>query len=46
MVNEVKDMIVKFCKHLEKLQTIKALKFYLELNFNKFQERKNGKVLG
>ena len=24
----------------------KALKFHLELNFNNFQERKNGKVLG
>ena len=37
---------VKFCRHLEKLQTIKTLKFRLEFNFNNFQERKNGKVLG
>ena len=37
---------VKLCGHLEKLQTKKALKFHLELNFNNFQERKNEKVLG
>ena len=29
---------------LGNLQTKKALKFYLEFNLKKFQERKNGKV--
>ena len=37
---------VKFCKHLEKLQTKKALKFHLDLNFNNLEESKNGRVLG
>ena len=35
-----------FCRHYEKFQTKKTLKCNLELNFNNFQERKNGKVLG
>ena len=29
---------VKFCKHLEKLQTKKTLKFQLELNFTIFKK--------
>ena len=37
---------VKFCRYLEKLQIGKTLKFFLELNFNNFQERKNGNFLG
>ena len=31
--------------HVGKFQLKKTLKFDLELNFNHFQERKNGKVL-
>ena len=31
---------------LEKTPNKKTLKFHLELNFNNFQERKDGKVLG
>ena len=32
-----------FCGHLENFQAKKNFEFHLELNFNKFQERKNGK---
>ena len=35
-----------FCGQVGKFQTKKTLKLHLELNFNNFQERKNGKVLG
>ena len=35
---------VMICGHLEKFQPKMTLKFHLELNFNNFQERKNGNV--
>ena len=42
MISEVKDMKSHVLWALGK----KTLKFHLELNFKKFQEKKDGKVLG
>ena len=45
-MSEVKDMENQALQALERTPKSKTLKFHLELNFNYFQERKNGKVLG
>ena len=46
LICEVKDMESQVLWALGKTSNKKTLKFHLELNFNKFQEKKSGKVLG
>ena len=46
MMSEAKDKESQVLWALGKTPNQKALKFHLELNFNNFQERKNGKVVG
>ena len=46
MISEVKDMESQVLRALGKTPNKKTLKFHLELNFNNFQKRKYGKVLG
>ena len=46
LISEVKNMENHILQELENSPNKKNLKFYLEFNFNNFQERKKGKVLG
>ena len=46
LICEVKDMESQVLQALGKTLDQKALKYHLKLNFNNFQERKDGKVLG
>ena len=46
LIIEVKVRKTHVLQVFGKIPNKKTLKFHLELNFNNFQERKNGKVLG
>ena len=46
LISEVKVTKTHVLQELEKFQTKITLKSHFEFNFNNFQKRKNGKVLG